>query len=249
MELQRTMSGDITQSIASRRSLATLVAASPCEHMRSADVFDARCDVRRESAALIDCVSHAGEPCHVKNTSIALRRMADMGKLPTSAFLHLGRSGVIHRLLARVRTQTALPEERAKLLVAEFAVPYRIGRKLASMFVSAMSFPALSGGISPWFPEVDGSKLVVVDTNVRQAIRLLSPEENFGTYEACVAAVHRLAGEVDMREYSSAVPRFAPRLAQQALYLFRSRSNRRLHGDPCSLGPCAACVPDVCPFA
>ena len=39
----------------------------------------------------------------------------------------------------------------------------RVGRKLATMFVSALSTPALAPGLTPWFPDIDGNELVVVD--------------------------------------------------------------------------------------
>jgi hypothetical protein len=90
--------------------------------------------------------------CHVKDATLLLRRMGDMGKLPTSAWLHLWKGGALQRELAAVVAAHADPRARADAVVDRFSAVYRVGRKLATMFVSALSTPALAPGAHALVP-------------------------------------------------------------------------------------------------
>ena len=103
----------------------------------------------------------------MKEATVVFNRMGDMGKLPTSAWLRLWKDGSVRDMLAYVCREEPSPTKRATLLVERFSRVHRVGRKLATMFVSALSTPALAPGLTPWFPMVDGNDLVVIDTNVR----------------------------------------------------------------------------------
>ncbi len=152
--------------------------------------------------------------------------MGDMGKLPTSAWLLLWKSGGVREVLADVCRQEASPTKRAALLVERFARVHRVGRKLATMFVSALSTPALAPGLTPWFPDINGHELVVVDTNVARAVDALRDPGAPKTYDARERWVREQAAHLDLREFRRDVPSYSPRLVQQALYAFCSKSNR-----------------------
>lgn len=174
-----------------------------------------------------------------------------MGKLPTSAWLRLWKDGGVREVLADVCRAEAAPTKRAALLVERFAKVHRVGRKLATMFVSALSMPALAPGLTPWFPDIDGNELVVVDTNVARAVDTLRLRGAEKSYEARERWVREQAERIDLRQFHPEAPQYSPRLVQQALYAFCSKSNRVARGDECASAetPCGSCAPVLCPFA
>jgi hypothetical protein len=154
-------------------------------------------------------------------------------------------------VLDDVRREEASPTKRAALLVTRFARVHRVGHKLATMFVSALSTPALAPGITPWFPDIDGNELVVVDTNVARAVDALREPGAPRTYEARERWVREQAAQIDLREFRPDLPSYSPRLVQQALYAFCSKSNRVARRDTCAerTTSCTGCSPTLCPFA
>ena len=227
------------------------IARSECPVLSCADAFEEGCDVTKVDG-LIDCGRRPGSRCHVKDATAVFNRMGDMGKLPTSAWLRLWKNGGVTAVLAEVCSEEPSPANRATLLVDRFARVHRVGRKLATMFVSALSTPALAPGLTPWFPEVDGNELVVIDTNVARAVDALREAGAPRTYEARATWLREQAANIDLREFRSELPRYSPRLVQEALYAFCSKSNRLASGDPCATKqrdrPCEACAPSLCPF-
>jgi hypothetical protein len=226
------------------------IARHECPVLRSADEFEEGCDVAKV-AEVVDCGRHPGRACHVKDATVVFNRMGDMGKLPTSAWLRLWRDGGVREVLAEVCRDEGSPTRRAALLVERFARVHRVGRKLATMFVSALSTPALAPGLTPWFPDIDGNDLVVVDTNVARAVDALRPPGASKTYDARERWVREQAAQLDLREFRPDIPSYSPRLVQQALYAFCSKSNRVARGDACACRalPCADCAPALCPFS
>ena len=177
---------------------------------------------------------------------MAIGRMGDLGKMSTSAWLRLGGPG-LGGWFDEACTVTADPHQRAAWLVARVATIYRIGQKLASMFVSALSVVELAG-IAPWSPEVDGSRIVVVDANVVRAIRIWRRDRGARTYAASTSWLIAAADQIDLSQLRRDLPSRSPRFVQQAIFLFRSRSNRAALGDKCASRPCTACPSRVCPF-
>ena len=51
------------------------------------------------------------------------------------------------------------------------------------MYVSALSVPELTPGFAPWWPEIDASRLVVVDANVGRVIDRLRRGRGPRTYD------------------------------------------------------------------
>ncbi|MCK8498422.1 hypothetical protein [Myxococcus fulvus] len=249
MRQQRTMTAEAADSLASSTILELQLERHDCEHLSSADLFESRCDVHKCKRG-VDCRSRPGTECHVKTATALFRRMGDMGKLPTSAWLRAWKDGALARVLAVVHRGEPDPQRRAEQLVEHFAQVHRVGRKLATLFVSALSTPALAPGLTPWAPDVDGNRLIVVDTNVARAVDALRPPGAIRSYEARAAWLREQAAQVDLREFRGDVPACSPRLVQQALYHYCSKSNREAQGLDCrgAAAPCEECTPSLCPL-
>lgn len=250
MNQQRRMLPSSARVVADLRALRGAIGAQRCETLSSTDAFVTGCNVQKRGEA-IDCHRHPRMPCHVKDATRIFNRMGDMGKLPTSAWLRIWQAGGIERVLAEVCRDEPSPGLRGALLVERLSRVHRVGRKLATLFVSALSTPALAPGLTPWFPRVDGNELVVVDTNVARAVDALRVPGAPKTYDARAKWVRDQAAQIDLREIARDLPSYSPRLVQQALYAFCSRSNRVARGDPCTgrATPCSACASTICPFA
>jgi hypothetical protein len=249
MRQQRSQPRSAMRVVADAGFVGRAIAAHPCSALSSPRVFETSCDVWK-AGTVVDCERCPGAACHVKDATVVFNRMGDMGKLPTSALLRLRKAGGLAELLASVCREESSPTKRAALLVEHFSDVYRVGRKLATMFVSALSTPALAPGLTPWFPEVDGSDLVVVDTNVARAVDALREPGAPKTYDARERWVREQASLLNLRDFRAGVPSYSPRLVQQALYTFCSKSNRVASGDACAkrATPCDTCVPTLCPF-
>ena len=249
MRQQRLLPRASMRVVADASFVKRSIARHECPALRSADAFEEGCDVAK-SGDVVDCGTCPGVACHVKAATIVFNRMGDMGKLPTSAWLQLCKTGGVREVLAEVCREETSPTKRAALLVERFTRVHRVGRKLATMFVSALSTPALAPGLTPWFPDIDGNDLVVVDTNVARAVDTLRKPGVPRTYDARERWVRERAAQLDLREFRPDLPRYSPRLVQQALYAFCSKSNRVARRDACATRatPCAGCAAAICPF-
>jgi hypothetical protein len=247
---QRSLSYDAMRTVADSGCVGRSIEQHACPALRSAEAFEADCDVVKRDG-IVDCGTCPGVSCPVKDASRVFNRMGDMGKLPTSAWLGIWRDGGLPMLLEEGFRTEAMPSRRADALVLRFATVHRVGPKLATLFVSALSTPLLAPGLTPWFPAVDGNHLVVVDTNVARAVDALRAPGVAKTYEARATWVRAQAALIDLREFRADLPAYSPRIVQEALYVFCSKSNRVARGDACAQrrAPCTTCVPSVCPFA
>jgi hypothetical protein len=247
MAIQRSIGARRAAEMTSSSRLRVLVESSACAHTRDPDTFDRCCDVRRDlERDRSTCGARPRARCHVKDATAAIGRMGDLGKMPTSAWLHLGAGGP-QRWFAEACLLDDDPHARARRLVARVSTLYRIGVKLASMFVTMLSVPELHGSAA-WAPEVDGSRIVVVDANVGRAINVWRRNRGPKTYAALARWLIAAADQINLSRMRSTLPRRSPRLVQQAVYLFRSRSNRAARGDACAVKPCSSCPSRVCPF-
>jgi hypothetical protein len=250
MRQQRSLPRAVVRVVADAGFVERSIAEHECPALGSAELFEESCDVSKRRG-VVDCSGCPGARCHVKDATAVFNRMGDMGKLPTSAWLRLWKEGGIRKVLADICREEASPTRRAAVLVQRLAEVHRVGRKLATMFVSAVSTPALAPGLTPWFPDVDGNELVVVDTNVARAVDALREAGAPRTYDSRAQWVRERAVQLDLRTFSPELPSYSPRLVQQSLYAFCSRSNRIARGDVCAQRstPCAGCAPTICPFA
>ena len=250
MRQQRSLPRASMRVVADAAFVRRSIARHGCPVLCSAEKFEKGCDVAK-FGEVVDCGTCRGTACHVKDATRVFKRMGDMGKLPTSAWLRLWQGGGVRSLLDDICRENPSPTQRATLLVGRFAAVRRVGRKLATMFVSALSTPALAPGLTPWFPDIDGNELVVVDTNVARAVDALRAPGASKTYDARERWVREQAAGFDLRVFQPDLPAFSPRLVQEALYAFCSKSNRVARGDVCAERsvPCATCAPKLCPFA
>jgi hypothetical protein len=248
MRQQREFPAAALRVVADARQVGKAIGGHACSALKVAE-FEETCDVYKEAKA-VDCGRCPGVPCHVKDATVAFRRMGDMGKLPTSAWLRLWKHGGLNALLSEVCDLEPSPTRRAHILVERIGQVHRVGRKLSTLFVSALSTPALAPGLTPWFPTVDGNDLVVVDTNVARAVDTLRGPGAAMTYGARETWVRQQATLIDLRQYGADLPSHSPRLLQQAIYGFCSKSNRVAGGDRCAerTTPCEECVAALCPF-
>lgn len=249
MRQQRGLPRAAMSTVADVTTVKRSLERNGCPTLRSARVFEASCDVLKDGNH-VDCGMCPGAACHVKDATRIFNRMGDMGKLPTSAWLRLWRGSGLQGVLDDVCRESPSPAHRATLLVERFGAVHRVGRKLATMFVSALSTPALAPGLTPWFPEIDGNELVVIDTNVARAIDALHRPGALRTYDARERWLRERAASIDLRIFQPSLPAYSPRIVQEAFYAFCSRSNRVARGDVCAGRgtPCAACTPTLCPF-
>jgi len=249
MRQQAAMGLGEARSVSSAETISLQLQRSDCPRVQSAETFDSGCSVAKHGA-VVDCTEQPGMACHVKSATRLLNRTGDMGKLSTSAWLHVGGGDRLKLVFEDVVRSEAQPSNRAQMLVERLARIHRVGRKIATMVVSALSTPALAPGLTPWYPAVDGNDLVVVDTNVARAVDALHPT-GAKTYEAREHWVRGQATEIDLNRFHPEVPSYSPRLVQQALYAFCSKSNRYARRDACLTrkGACRACVEALCPLA
>ena len=248
MQRQRSLTASEVGVVASLPVLTERIAQHSCVSL-DADLFEATCDVYKKDGS-VECRRMPASPCHVKDATRIFGRMGDMGKLPTSAWFRSWRFGA-RSLLAQVVRCEDNPRARAQLVANRLAEIHRVGIKLASLYVSALSVPALAPGLTPWFPTVDGDDLVVVDVHVARAVDLVTRKRVPGSYTQRAAWVRSQAEMIDLSAYDSRLPRRSPRIVQQALYAFGSRSNRTASRDSCVARStaCADCVSKLCPFA
>ena len=180
---QRALPPSAVRTVADLGFLKRSIARHRCPAFLNRDRFEQTCDVWKKGG-IIDCSRCPGVRCHVKDATAAFNRVGDMGKLPTSAFFRVWSNGELTSTLRTLRQDHASPTERASALVDLFSRVHRVGRKLATLFVSALSTPALAPGLSPWFPEISGNDLVVVDTNVARAVDRLRGRTGIRTYRS-----------------------------------------------------------------
>jgi hypothetical protein len=170
-----------------------------------------------------------------------------MGLLPTVAYLrfwHTGFWGLIDRIAADI----ASPTQRATELVEQISGSWGIGKKLASFFVSSICTPSLYPEFAVLFPDFDGNQTLVIDTHVRRSVGKLSHNRAV-TLEQQERWLLKTARGFRLTDFHPKVPSYSPRLIQQALYSYSSRSNRVARGDPCASRRCDRCVKIVCPFS
>jgi hypothetical protein len=246
---QQAMSPSDVRVVADLTYLHRAISVHPCPVLRSAEVFGQGCDVTKSGKA-VDCHRFPGKPCHVKQATVIFNRMGDMGKLPTSALLLFWKEGPKVNPFMNIFAEPVSPLLRAEALIKTLSNVHRVGEKLATMFVSALSTPILYPGLSPWYPQIDGNELVVIDTNVARAVDQLRPLDGSRTYKARANWIRARAHDLDLQSYNTSLPSYSPRLLQQALYAFCSKSNRVEAGDPCATKPgaCQNCAPQLCPF-
>lgn len=241
--------------LSSKKRLLVRAQETGCSQLSSNSALLSGCDLGKDPVTKKGfCSRHPRRACHLKQDTEVLRRYGNFGKMPTSIALVLRETGAkdLRDLRRRVLLRTEGPRQAALELEAELCRAWRVDKKLANMFLSAISNPDLCGGTAPWSEGIDWTWFVVIDRNVDrflEGVGYLGP----WTYEARRRFLLALARKIDLRGPGHKPQnRYNPRLMQQALYAFMSRSNRRANlADCCHEGEqvcrqCPAQLSKIC---
>lgn len=242
---QRSWSQAEATALLSLPSLKRRLARCPCPHLAVNRQFEQACTVVKE-AKLIIC-DHPTLACPVRLAGSVWGRMADLGKLPTSAFRLVWAKGGTAGLLQQALHESD-PTLRLEWVVQFFSKVHCVGRKLATLFVSALSTPALAQGLTPWWPALNGNLAVVLDSHATRAVDHLSEGKAGKSYQSRVIWLRRLSEDFDLKRFHGEFPNLSPRLVQQALYCFCSKSNRQVWGKLCALDERGRCPSQLCPI-
>ncbi len=214
-----------------------------CEFARSLDLLLKQCDLRKSTDTKQGiCDQRPSSNCHLKRHTELLKRYGHFGKMPTSTALMLRAQGVsdLPSLRARIWAQTSDPHMRALALERAISGAWRISEKIAAMYLSALTNRDLSGDLAPWADGVDADYFIVIDSNVDLFLKAI----NYGgpkTYRGRRAFIQALASRIPLNDLHPGVRRNNPRLVQQALYMFMSKSNRRANAADCCHDAPASC--------
>lgn len=236
--------------LTSARRLLKLVDSAGCEHATSNDALQGACDLSKDASTRIGCCSaNPKVPCHMKRHTVLLKRYGHFGKVPTSLALLLRDARVpdLSALRDTVLLDVIDPLDRARALEAALSRAWRVNQKIASMFLSMVTNPDLSPGMTPWRDGLDWTYYVVIDSNVDLFLGSIGYAGG-KSYDDRREFVRDLARRIDLSVLDGRLQAFNPRVVQQALYLFMSSANRRAAPHDCMhAGPaaCRRCLPSL----
>lgn len=246
MQTLRGIPPDDAHELTSLQALLELVDDAACEHARSNAALQRTCDLTKDAAGRATCDIGPHIPCHLKRHSMLLRRYGHFGKVPSSAALMVREAGAGNlvalkdEVVAGAAGDATLAAVRLEEAISR---TWRIASKIAAMFLSLVTAPGMGFGNVPWSTGIDWTRYVVIDRNVDLFLESLGYAGS-GTYDARRDAVLELARHVDVSHYRPDLPAYHPRLVQQAMFMFMSKSNRKLapidcshHGRLCGLCP------------
>ena len=217
-----------------------------CPHTVTTLTLKDRCDLTKDmKTGLGTCGAFPERPCHLKRHTVLLKRYGHFGKVPTSAALMVRDNDVpdLAGLYRRALADHSDPVVRAEALERGVRKAWRVSDKIAAMFLSAVTNPALSDGLAPWRVGVDTHRFVVVDSNVDLFLMEIGYRGRM-TYAARRDFVRRLAAGVRLGELRDGLEDYNPRLVQQAMYMFKSKLNRQASSIDCGhigQSECATC--------
>jgi hypothetical protein len=102
------------------------------------------------------------------------------------------------------------PAERAALLERAVMRVWRVSRKVAAMFLSAVSNPDLGSIAAPWSTGIDWTRFIVIDSNVDRLLGLLG-YGRMASYDARQEVICKLAGDVRLDEIKPGLRAYNPR--------------------------------------
>lgn len=216
----------LADTLTNELRLRQLAEQLPCGVHPSAAALRVQCDLTKDPVSRRgSCTPANPGECPLHRHTETLNRYGHFGKMPMSIALAIRDSGAtdtadLHAIATAGRTRG----EASRWLVGSLTRSWRVSHKIASMFLSLVSNPDVLPG-APWARGVQWTDFVVVDSNVDLFLASIDYEGS-RTYQARAQFIRQLAVEIDLEEYDSSVRSYNPRLVQQALYLFMSRSNR-----------------------
>lgn len=248
MRILRGISSRDADELSSPAALLSLADATPCPHLRDNTALLAGCDLYKDAAGRGACGAAPEIPCAPKRHTALLKRYGHFGKVPTSLALNLRAWGAadLPSLRDRALREGASPADAAERLERMLCGAWRVSDKIAAMFLSMVSNPDLSPGISPWQDGLDWSRWVVIDSNVDLFLRWVGYPGG-GSYAARRGFIWALSREIDLSTLKAGLQPYNPRIVQQAAYLFMSVANRRAADRDCSKAPgaCGGCLGDL----
>jgi hypothetical protein len=253
MRILRGISPADAEELSDQRSLLQLAEGARCPHLRSNAALLERCDLGKDPVTKRGrCGARPRTPCHLKRHTELLKRYGHFGKVPTSIALAVREGGGDLASLRRDAISGAETEaEAAARLEAALTDAWRVSRKIACMFLSAVTNPDLLPGAA-WGVGVDWRRYVVIDSNVDLFLEAIDYPGPW-TYDARAEFVRALAQRVDLRSMDPGLREYNPRLVQQAMYLFMSGTNRKNLPSDCSkegavgCSRCKGALRTVCP--
>ena len=214
-----------------------------CEHAKSAEALRVSCDLYKNLETKKGaCHVRPWEACFLKRHTELLGRWGFFGKVPVSLALTLREraEGTLTSLYRQAVREASHEREAAIMLEDALCQAWRIHKKIANLFLSTVTNPDLFHD-PPWGEGVDWRWYVAIDTNVDAFLKAIG-YGGAGSYEARRRFLFALSERVPLDEYEPGLQRYNPRIVQQAMYLFMSRSNRRALVRDCAQGA----TPGVC---
>lgn len=248
----RRLSFDVAEELASPGRLLALARNTPCDRLANGDAL-MRCSLAKDPTTKAGtCSTHPDLACYLKRHTELLGRYGHFGRFPTSLALRL-REAEVGDLpgLYTAATTGRSRLEAARWLRTQLQRAWRVSDKISAMYLSLVSNPDVLPG-APWSGGLDWREFVVIDTNVDGFLRLIGYEGPW-TYRAREGMVRALAHRVRLDELDGTLQRNNPRIVQQAMFMFMSRSNRRdspldcshVGTDECSR--CPSVLREACP--
>ncbi|WP_437546931.1 hypothetical protein WME97_43840 [Sorangium sp. So ce367] len=250
----RSLGPDQAAELTDHRRLLALVDASPCDKIKSVESLIYSCDLTKNpDTKQGTCASRPDLACHLKRHTVWMKRYGHFGKVPTSAALVVYEAAArdLADLFRQARASARGRLARAKAAEAALCRSWRVSDKIAAMFLSLISNPDLTPGISGW-EDVDWRYYVVVDSNVDLFLAAIG-YHGTKTYAARRAFIQALSAQINLQTMNRRLRRDNPRLVQQAMFLFMSAANRRalphdcMHLRPASCAQCPKDVVALCP--
>lgn len=245
--LRGVTSSQVTELTALDQLADSAVAAS-CPARHTLDTLRMECDLAKDEQGRGVCGRQQRGSCDLHRHTEILKRYGHFGKVPTSLALAIRASGAhtLPEMLQLTLTRHRTRAQRAEALEAALCAAWRINNKIAAMFLSLVCAPGLSLRQPPWRDGIGWERFILIDSNVDGYLRSIG-YSGPGTYDARREYVLALADCIDLRQYSSRLHRFNPRVVQQAIFVFAGRSNRIASSRDCSLQTPPAC--SECPRA
>ncbi|MBL8619372.1 MAG: hypothetical protein JNM72_27405 [Deltaproteobacteria bacterium] len=251
LQIMRVLQGISAEDAAELTDIAGLRRAAQacgCPHATSLAGLIGACDLHKDDAGVGACVAAPEVRCLPKRHAVLLKRYGHFGKVPTGLAHAVIEAGAddLRALKDRCVAEAAGPAGAAEALEGALRRAWRVSDKIAAMFLSMLSNPDLSPGLSPWSDGLDWGRWVVIDSNVDLFLARVG-YVGLGTYGARRAFIEALAAEIDLSQLKPGLQSYNPRVLQQALYLFMSVTNRRALDRDCSRveGACERCPVEV----
>ena len=250
----RSVSAARADELADPSALFALTASSPCSCLGNLASLRGCTLTKDRSTRAGICSTRPEAACVLKEHTEILGRFGHFGKVPIGlayAIREAGAEDLGH--LYAIATRDRDRREASGWMLRALSRAWRVNRKLASMFLSLVANPDVLEG-APWSSGLDWTQFVVLDTNTDRFLRKIGYLGPW-TYSARQRFIANLSERVHLDGHDASLRRFNPRIVQQAMFLFMSRSNRRdaladcSRSAPSGCRSCPAVTRKICDFS